>query len=79
MGKGEYFKLPSQTSCVQNIQNEGRKAPFSFLLHYLRLVSYNPDRVLLCLEFDLKNAIWHWIKGLFIVYEMVMILTSKVG
>lgn len=26
MGKGEYFELPSQASCVQNIQNEGRKA-----------------------------------------------------
>ena len=56
MGKGEYFKLPSQASCVQNIQNEGRKTPFSFLIYHLRPVAYNSNRVLLRLEFDLRKC-----------------------
>ena len=55
MGKDEYLELPSQASCVQNTQNECRKAPFSSLLYHLRLMAYNPNHILLCFEFDLRK------------------------
>jgi len=48
MDKGEYLKRSSQTSCVRSIQNECRKAPVSSLLYRLRLVTYDPNRHLLC-------------------------------
>ena len=48
MDKGEYLKRSSQTSCVQRIQDECKKTPFSSLLYHLRLVTYNHNHILLC-------------------------------
>lgn len=48
MSGDKYLKQPSQTSCVQNNQNEGRKAPLSLILHYLRLMTRNSNHIPKC-------------------------------
>lgn len=40
MGEGEYFRLPSQASCVHT-QSKVRKALSLLIPHHLRLVAHN--------------------------------------